>query len=193
MGKKHIEQTSNTLVSYNKYHYHSWGFTLVTFLWQVFVYQRHGQNTANASAHNGHSMLVRTSVQNTEAIGGGWWQIPQEKFGIVELPRSILRRISSSSTMLLGLVQTLWCRCVHSVKSLQYFRSLEHARPHYSEDTDSYTVQLDFNTIYLAPDLQQYIWHRYFSGTLHWWGTVSSCYSTCSSVPHLGYATVVCH
>ena len=49
--------------------------------------------------------------------------------------------------------------------------------PRYSEDTDSYTIQLDFNTFYalLAPNSRLTFGTDIFQEHLHWWGTDSTC------------------
>ena len=66
------------------------------------------QDTADARAQHGHTMFVGISAQNKETWGV-WGDAPQEKFGIFELPRSVLgyfrpyRRVESGALPLCGI------------------------------------------------------------------------------------------
>ena len=58
------------------------------------------QNTVHARARHGHTMFVRSSVQNAKAFGGAGGMLSQKNFGSVELPRSILRLLLSHKVAL---------------------------------------------------------------------------------------------
>ena len=69
----------------------------------------------------------------------------------------------------------------------------EHTRSQYSEDTGSYTAQLNFNTMHFSASFV--IDNGTFAADnlqvrLHQWGTDSGCQGMCpGGVPQLAYAT----
>ena len=90
MWQKHIKQTSNTLISYNTI---TTVGGLVTFLWQMIVYRRHSQDTADARAHHGDTTLVYKPFRSFTTYG---------KLAYIEM-------IGAYETLLLWRYRWLYC------------------------------------------------------------------------------------
>ena len=140
------------------------------------------QNTADARAQHGHTTFARTqapssfkplAVRNAEATRGVWGMLPQNILEFLSFIGRFWGYIRPYRRLELEHFDHAFCyepaRAQRKVTvvlaaNTNTLRSGEHTRPRYSEGTDSYTAQLDFNTFvhFLRPirDWLRYIRHR---------------------------------